>query len=112
MISMQMRHIVPLCAAVTLVAGCSQGAADKPQDTEAASTQDSKKPQQEETASSGGASEWNPKKGLQRAQRALAAYDDDGTHPRIVETDNPYVTTGMSQKFNTSGDRPYRLDIT
>ncbi|MFD9814180.1 hypothetical protein [Streptomyces sp. NPDC059080] len=109
---MPIRHIVPLCAAAALAVSCAKGETHESQKSDGPSAHESTSPQQEETASGSSTSAWNPKRGLQRAQRALDAYDGDGTHPVLVETDNPYITTGMAKKFKATGSRPYRLDIT
>ncbi|MFI7098801.1 hypothetical protein ACIBK8_05515 [Streptomyces sp. NPDC050161] len=109
---MRIRRVVPLCAAAVLVAGCSQGEARESGETDAVSTESSTSSDQDETASGGSAPEWNPKRALQRAERALRYDDDDGSHPVLVETEGPSVTTGMAKKFTATGKRHYRLDIT
>ncbi|GHE53204.1 hypothetical protein GCM10018785_23500 [Streptomyces longispororuber] len=49
---------------------------------------------------------------MQRAQRALDAYADDGTDPEVVDTDTSYIASGVSKTYAARGTRPYRLDIT
>ncbi|MEU5582338.1 hypothetical protein ABZ791_32580 [Streptomyces huasconensis] len=61
---------------------------------------------------SGNGRSWEPDDALQRAQRALDAYADDGTHPKLVDSDTSYIASGADKTYEAPGDRPYRLDLT
>ncbi|WP_405656806.1 hypothetical protein [Streptomyces sp. RK9] len=62
--------------------------------------------------SQGNARAWEPDDALQRAERALDAYEDDGTHPDLVDADTSYIADRLTKTYATPGERPYRLDIT
>ncbi|MCB5906821.1 hypothetical protein [Streptomyces pinistramenti] len=109
---MRVRCVVPLCAAAVLAAGCSQGEARESEETDSVSAESSALSDQEGTASGGRVREWNPKRALQRANRALRYDDDDASHPVLVATEGPYIATGMAKKFKATGKRNYRLDTT
>ncbi|MFE5677277.1 hypothetical protein ACFQ7B_31475 [Streptomyces erythrochromogenes] len=51
---------------------------------------------------------WEPDDALQRAQAALK---DDHTSAQRVRFGSPHVGSGMNEKLETSGDKPYRLDL-
>ncbi|MFD8978899.1 hypothetical protein [Streptomyces sp. NPDC059564] len=51
---------------------------------------------------------WEPDDALQRAQAALK---DDHASARRVRFGSPHVGSGMNEKLETSGEKPYRLDV-
>lgn len=55
---------------------------------------------------------WEPDDALERADRALDAYEGDGSHPKLIGSETAFITTGTRKKFQAPGKRWYRLDIT
>ncbi|MFE3559464.1 hypothetical protein ACFXKW_32110 [Streptomyces sp. NPDC059193] len=51
---------------------------------------------------------WEPDDALQRAQAALK---DDHASAQRVRFGSPHVGSGVNEKLETSGDKPYRLDL-
>ncbi|ARX88468.1 hypothetical protein SMD44_07955 [Streptomyces alboflavus] len=113
---MHIRPALRLCLAIAATAGLLVGCADKDGSRD---ERGEKKPAAQPPASrssqdtsSGRTRNWEPDDALQRAERALDAYEDDGTHPELVDTDTSYIASGLTKTYNAPGDRPYRLDIT
>ncbi|MFD9882576.1 hypothetical protein ACFWZT_14070 [Streptomyces alboflavus] len=113
---MRIRPTLRLCLATAATAGLLVGCADK---DDSRDKHGEKKPAAQPTTSrssqdtsSGNAPAWEPDDALQRAERALDAYDDDGTNPKLVDTDTSYIADRLAKTYEAPGDRPYRLDIT
>ncbi|MFJ2400382.1 hypothetical protein ACIOUE_03700 [Streptomyces xanthochromogenes] len=87
---MRIRPALTLLLAVTALAGCSSTSDNSP--TRSTTSRD-----------------WEPDDALQRADRAL---DTDDTTLTVIDRNAPHVASGMNKTFDTSGNKPYRLDIT
>ncbi|MFI1285229.1 hypothetical protein ACH4U5_31505 [Streptomyces sp. NPDC020858] len=82
---MRIPKLLVLLAVVTALAGCTgQGGDPAPQ------------------------AEWEPDDALQRAQAALK---DDPASAQRVRFGSPHVGSGLNEKLETSGNKPYRLDL-
>ncbi|MEW9519139.1 hypothetical protein [Streptomyces tubercidicus] len=98
----RLRHLVPLgAAAAFLLSGCAdQAKKETPeQGAQKTSAPDSGRP-------------WEPDDAMQRAERALDAYDDDGSEPRRADSGSAHIASGVHKTFRAPGKRWYRLDIT
>ncbi|MFH8572445.1 hypothetical protein [Streptomyces sp. NPDC017993] len=110
---MRLHHLLPLSAiALLLLTGCADDAEHGTPDQGASSVRPSKTRQEQSASPPDTGRAWEPDDAMQRADRALDAYEGDGSHPELIDSGTAYITGGTHKKFQAPGKRWYRLDIT
>ncbi|PBC81553.1 hypothetical protein SAMN05428945_3908 [Streptomyces sp. 2224.1] len=109
----RLRHLVPLGAALAfLLSGCADGAEKESPGQATASAKAPATAEEPRTSAPDRGRPWEPDDALQRAERALDAYDDDGSRPERAEAGSAHLASGVNKTFQAPGKRWYRLDIT
>lgn len=107
------RHLVPLGAAMTfLLSGCADEAENATPGQVTASATAPKTPQAPKTSAPDRGRPWEPDDAMQRAERALDAYDEDGSTAQRADSGSAFLADGVRRTFPATGKRWYRLDLT
>ncbi|MCF3145302.1 hypothetical protein [Streptomyces platensis] len=107
------RHLVPLGAALALLlSGCGGATEKAPPGQATASAKTPKTPEAPKTSAPDSGRPWEPDDAMQRAERALDAYDEDGSTAQRADSGSAFLADGVRRTFRATGKRWYRLDLT
>ncbi|GAA5615761.1 hypothetical protein Spla01_06978 [Streptomyces platensis] len=107
------RHLVPLGAAMAfLLSGCAGEAEKATPGQVTASAKAPKTPEAPKTSAPDRGRPWEPDDAMQRAERALDAYDEDGSTVQRADSGSAFLADGVRRTFRAPGKRWYRLDLT
>ncbi|MEU3989150.1 hypothetical protein OG301_08250 [Streptomyces platensis] len=108
-----LHHFVPLGAATALLlSGCADAAQPETADRRTSSAKPSKTPEEQKTSAPDSGKPWEPDDAMQRAERALDAYDEDDSAVQRADSGSAHLADGVRRTFRAPGKRWYRLDLT
>ncbi|MDT0458823.1 hypothetical protein RM550_24375 [Streptomyces sp. DSM 41527] len=108
-----LHHFVPLGAATALLlSGCAETARPETAEGHTSSAKPSKTPEEQKTSAPGSGKPWEPDDAMQRAERALDAYEEDGSAAKRADSGSAHLADGVHRTFRAPGKRWYRLDLT